>query len=66
LREDIFEVFQQNPHAVTITVERINPPPAFLPMRLLCRMTVDWEGFQPFSSSIYQPLPEAVAILEES
>ncbi|MGL5193914.1 MAG: hypothetical protein ACRC8Y_10035, partial [Chroococcales cyanobacterium] len=66
LREDIFEIFQQNPHAVTITVERVNPPPAFLPMRLLCHLTVDWEGFQPFSSSMYQTLPESVAVLESS
>ncbi|MCT7979046.1 HIRAN domain-containing protein [Laspinema olomoucense] len=66
LREDIFDVFQQNPHAVTITVERVNPPPAFLPMRLLCHLTVGWEGFQPFSSPMYQLLPEAVAVLESS
>jgi hypothetical protein len=64
LREDIFEVFQQNPHAVTITVERVNPAPAFLQMRLLCHLIIDWEGFQSFSSRMYQPLSEVSLVLE--
>ncbi|MEB3827644.1 HIRAN domain-containing protein [Phormidium sp. CCY1219] len=61
LLDEIFNLLRQTPQAVTVTVERVNPPPAPLQMRLLCHLTVDWNEFEPFSSPMYQPLPEAIA-----
>lgn len=41
-----------------VAVEQVNPPPAPLQQRLLCRLRSCWpEGFVPFSDPIFQPLP---------
>lgn len=58
---DIFDVLQQYPDSVQVVVERVNPPPAPLQMRLLCHMTVQHNDFHPFSSPLYQPIPQPVA-----
>ncbi|MEH2146883.1 hypothetical protein [Nostoc sp.] len=40
-----------------LKVERVNPVPTTLQLRLLCNMTAEWhEDFRPFSSQEYQPL----------
>jgi hypothetical protein len=61
LTEDIFELVQKNyqdfSNAICVRVERVNPVPAPTQLRLLCNMTVRWpDGFEPFSSAIYQSL----------
>ncbi|MGH9608918.1 MAG: HIRAN domain-containing protein [Bryobacteraceae bacterium] len=43
-----------------VTVERVNPPPAPIQFRILCRLRMKWTpGFQPFDSTEYQPLVRA-------
>ncbi|AFZ23918.1 hypothetical protein Cylst_1641 [Cylindrospermum stagnale PCC 7417] len=55
--DDIFKLKNKNPELVKVQVERINPVPAPLQLRLLCNMTAKWdEEFQPFSSWEYQPI----------
>ncbi len=40
-----------------VTVERVNPPPAPLQLRLLCNLTSCWpEEFHPFAGESYQPI----------
>jgi hypothetical protein len=58
LNADAFELLQANMPVTKIAVERVNPPPAPLQLRLLCNMTAEWPGaeFRPFSTSEYQPL----------
>ena len=50
--------YGENPdRPMTVTVERVNPPPAPLQVRLLCALKACWpEGFQPFSSPEYEPI----------
>lgn len=61
LTDDIFELVARNyqdfSDAVCVRVERVNLSPAPIQLRLLCNMTVRWsDGFEPFSSAIYQSL----------
>lgn len=60
LRGDILKLIQlkATPH---IFVERVNPSPAPVQFRVLCRAIMPWpEGFEPLSGPEYQPLvPEA-------
>ena len=54
---DALEVVRRNPKLVHVYVERINPAPTPLQLRLLCNMTAEWhEDFMPFSSQEYQPI----------
>ncbi|MGA2596998.1 MAG: HIRAN domain-containing protein [Bryobacteraceae bacterium] len=40
-----------------ISVERVNPPPAPVQFRVVCKAVIRWpEGFVPFSSEEYEPL----------
>ncbi|WP_414528095.1 hypothetical protein [Nodularia chucula] len=40
-----------------VHVERVNPAPTPLQLRLLCNVTAKWpEDFHPFSSQEYQPI----------
>jgi len=56
---DVFKLKNENPE-VQVHVERVNPVPAPLQLRLLCNMTAQWhEEFRPFSSREYQPIVEA-------
>lgn len=49
-----------------ITVERMNPPPAPLQVRLLCKATMRGpEGFRPYSGESYESLAQVRAPAEE-
>ena len=62
LRGDILKLIQLKAMP-QIFVERVNPSPAPVQFRVLCRAIMPWpEGFEPFSGSEYEPLvPEAAA-----
>lgn len=48
-----------SPSEVVVKVERVNPPPAPLQLRLLCNVTACIPaGFEPFSDDIYKPIVE--------
>jgi hypothetical protein len=62
LCSDILKLIQL--HAMPqIVVERVNPSPAPVQFRVLCRAQTPWpEGFEPFSEPEYEPIaPEAEA-----
>jgi hypothetical protein len=68
LRSDFGKLIDSQEGELTVTVERVNPPPAPIQFRLLCRLEGSWpKGFEPFSSSDYTPLVDASspAITEE-
>jgi len=47
----------QEPERVKIVVDQVNLSPAPQAFRLLCHLVVPGgRGFQPFSSSLYQPI----------
>jgi hypothetical protein len=55
----------QEPERVQITIDRVNLPPAPQAFRLLCHLAVrGGGGFQPFSSSLYQPILSELAATE--
>ncbi|MEH1947323.1 MAG: hypothetical protein V7K77_10250 [Nostoc sp.] len=55
--DDVFKLKNKNPELVKVDVERVNPVPTPLQLRLLCNMTAEWyEDFRPFSSQEYQPV----------
>jgi len=60
LVDDIFEIISQHPELVRVEVDRLNQPPTPLQFRLLCKMTVDWRDFRPFSSAMYQSVSSDV------
>ena len=48
--------------AVVVKVERVNPPPVPIQLRLLCSLTMHWPaGFAPFSELDYQTLAGSLA-----
>ncbi|MGB5595570.1 MAG: HIRAN domain-containing protein [Crocosphaera sp.] len=60
LAADIWQVLQQNPESVNVHVEKINPAPTPIQLRLLCNMTVQSkDDFVPFSSQDYQPIVDS-------
>jgi hypothetical protein len=55
--DDVFKLNENNLELFKVQVERINPVPAPLQLRLLCSMTAKWQDdFRPFSSQEYQPI----------
>jgi hypothetical protein len=62
LRDDILKLMKVG-NPPRIIVERINPPPAPVQYRVLCRATMEWPaGFEPLSDPEYEPLvPDAEA-----
>jgi hypothetical protein len=61
LRADFLALLRSNA-GLKITVERVNPPPAPVQLRVLCKSVMHWpEGFRPFSTDEYQPLVPASA-----
>ncbi|MBE9007999.1 HIRAN domain-containing protein [Fortiea sp. LEGE XX443] len=57
LVDDVFQLKNRNPELVKVHVERINPAPTPLQLRLLCNMTTEWpQEFHPYSGQEYQPI----------
>ena len=45
-------------HGAEVRVDRVNPPPAPITLRLLCRLTGQWPpGPLPFTGPEYEPIP---------
>lgn len=62
---DIAELLKHNPSFVRVFVERINPIPTPIQLRLLCSMRVKRNNnYVPFSSSDYQPVVDYNLSLE--
>jgi hypothetical protein len=56
LRADLIRLLDSG-RSPTITVERVNYPPAPLQFRVLCKAVMTWsEGFTPFSTPEYEPI----------
>lgn len=56
LRADLLQLLKSG-LSPKITVERVNPPPAPIQLRVLCRSVTHWpDGFRPFSTEEYSPL----------
>lgn len=61
LESDFLRLYQE-PERVQIVVEQVNLSPAPQAFRLLCHLAVQGVGgFQPFSSSLYQPILSELA-----
>jgi hypothetical protein len=57
LLSDIHKLMKANRELPSVTIEKVNKPPAPIQFRLLCRMTITWaQDFHPFSDYAYQPL----------
>ena len=68
LRSDFGRLIDSHEGEIRVTVERVNPPPAPIQFRLLCRLEGRWPtDFEPFSSPDYVPIVESSspAITEE-
>ncbi len=56
LQADFLKLVKRD-DSLKITVERVNPPPAPIQLRVLCKALTRWpEGFNPFDSEEYEPL----------
>lgn len=48
---------------VVLTVEKVNPSPAPIQLKLLCSLIADWpSGFEPFAGEEYQPVEPASTV----
>ena len=57
LAADIWEILLHNPESVDVHIEKINPAPTPIQLRLLCNMTLQSnDNYVPFSSKDYQPI----------
>lgn len=57
LTHDAFEVTGDRLQKVHVEVERVNPPPAPLQLRLLCNLTAPWDDrFRPYATEDYEPI----------
>ena len=57
LLSDIHKLMKANRELPSVTIEKVNKPPAPVQFRLLCRMTMKRpHDFRPFSDYAYQPL----------
>lgn len=57
LAQDIHELLKRDSRLVNVHVERVNPVPAPIQLRLLCSVTAEWpRDFSPFSSDEYKSL----------
>lgn len=65
LLRDVHKLIKEKQELPTVTVERVNKPPAPIQFRLLCKMVLRGANeFQPFSDGIYQPLvPELRSVM---
>ncbi|MEH1934652.1 MAG: HIRAN domain-containing protein [Nostoc sp.] len=65
--DDVFKLKNKNSELLKVKVERVNPVPTPLQLRLLCNMTAEWhEDFRPFSSREYQPLVADIPVIYAS
>jgi len=56
LREDFLTLMDEG-SSPTVSVVRVNPPPAPVQFRVLCRVEMRWpKGFEPFAGFEFQPL----------
>ncbi len=63
LLDDAFAILLSCGDSPEVRVERVNPPPAPLQLRLLCNMTACWpDEFRPCAGEMYQPLAPEPAI----
>ncbi len=61
---DYAHTLQQTCIICQVKVERVNPPPAPIQQRLLCRLESCWPtGFQPYATPRYQPLAQGAALV---
>ncbi len=59
LTQDFFELICRHPQNVSVKVERVNPAPTPLQLRLLCNLTATWpDGFVPFSGPMYEAIAQ--------
>ncbi len=57
LNSDFAKLIDADESGITATVERVNPPPAPVQFRVLCRLEARWpKDFEPFSSFDYLPI----------
>ena len=60
LRGEILSLMKDGDNPPSITVEKVNPRPAPIQFRVLCRLRMKWTaGFQPFSDPEFQPIGSA-------
>ena len=66
LVKDFFQLIDKHLQAVKVVVEKVNPAPAPLQFRVLCKLTSQWNHeFQPFSGDEYQLLMPTGSVLSE-
>ncbi|HYZ85383.1 MAG TPA: HIRAN domain-containing protein [Bryobacteraceae bacterium] len=57
LRGEILKLMTSGDNPPEVTVERVNPTPAPVQFRVLCRLRMRWAaGFKPFGGTEYQPI----------
>jgi len=57
LAREFAELSKEQMTRSTVEVVRVNPSPAPIHFRILCRLTMDWEpDHAPFDAPVYQPL----------
>lgn len=60
LAADIWNVLLHDPESVNVHIEKINPAPTPIQLRLLCSMTLKSnDNYVPFSSKDYQPIVDS-------
>lgn len=63
----VFEIVQQQPNYVDVSVERVNLPPTPFQFRLFCKMSYFLlDDVKPFSQEEYQPITQEKLIAEIS
>jgi len=66
LAENIYEVWQDNPASIIVSVERVNFAPTPIQYRLLCKMTLQCpRDFSLFSSQDYQSIVDSSLTLQK-
>ena len=60
LTGDIVKLMEEEGNTPTVLVERVNPVPAPIQFRILCKVLMKWsDTFHPFSGTEYQPIVRA-------
>jgi hypothetical protein len=62
LNQDFHTLLKESSE-VRLTVEKVNPSPAPVQLKLLCSLSANWPaGFQPFAGEAYHPVQPASAV----